>query len=204
MSSRDVRRFGVLVAALVVAAGASVALAGAALPGAIPTDAPSSTDAPSPTDATQRTIDSCGTIDRPGTYVLSSKIENGGNTAISKPCIEITADDVAFDGNGHLIDGRGESHTKGIAVVGAEGVTIRNVAVDDWHAGVHVSEGSATIRNVETYSNTYGVRLENATGVTVENSTVRNNLVGVSAVGEDVTLSDNDISENEIEIQRED
>ncbi|WP_166035658.1 right-handed parallel beta-helix repeat-containing protein [Halorussus pelagicus] len=197
MTSRDVRRFGVLIAALVVAAGASVALAGATLPGA------SSTDAPSSTDATQRTIDSCGTIDRPGTYILSSEIENGGNTAISKPCIEITADDVTFNGNGHLIDGRGESHTNGIAVVGAEGVTIRNLAVDDWHAGIDVTEGSATIRNVETYSNTYGVRLENATGVTVENSTVTNNLVGVSAVSENVTLSNTDITENEIEIQRE-
>jgi parallel beta-helix repeat protein len=197
VNSRDVRRFGVLLAALVAATGASVALAGAALPGASPFEAPSSTD------ATQRTVSSCTTIDEPGTYVLTSEIQNGGETAISQACFEITADGVTLDGNGHLVDGRGESHTKGIAVVGAENVTVRNVSVDDWHAGVLVTEGSATIRNVETYSNTYGVRLENATGATVENSTIRNNLVGVSAIGEDVELSNNDFSENEIEIQRE-
>ncbi|UPV76514.1 right-handed parallel beta-helix repeat-containing protein (plasmid) [Halorussus limi] len=197
MTLRDVRRFGVLVAALAVAAGANVAFAGAAVPGA------SAFDAPSSTDAAQRTVDSCTTIDEPGTYVLSKKIENGGKTAISKACIEITADGVTFDGNGHLIDGRGVSHTKGIAVVDAKDVTIRNVAVDDWHSGILVTGGSATVRNVKSYSNAYGVRVEDADGATIENSTITDNLVGVSTTGADVNLSGNDISDNDIRIQRE-
>lgn len=203
MTSRVVRRFGVLLAALALAAGASGALAGAAGSGA------SSFDASSSTDGVQRTVDSCTTIDEPGTYVLTGDVKNGGNTAISQACIEITADDVTLDGDGHHLDGRGESHTKGINVVDAENVTVRNVSVDDWHAGVRVAEGSATVRNVETYSNTYGVRLENVSGVAVENSTIRDNLVGVSVVGapvdgETVSLSDNDLSENVIGVQRVD
>jgi len=196
--SRDVRRFGVLVATLVVAVSGA-AFAGAAGPGASPFDATTS----SSTDAARQTVDSCTTIDESGTYVLTTNIENGGKTAISKACIEITADDVTFDGDGHTIDGRGVSDTKGIAVVGARGVTVRNVAVDDWHSGLLVTNGStATIANVESFSNTYGVRVENAEEATVENSTVRDNLVGVSAAGGTVKLSGNDISDNDIRIQR--
>jgi parallel beta-helix repeat protein len=198
VTSRDVRRFGVLVAALVVAASGA-AFAGAAGPGASPFD----TAASSSTDAARQTVDSCTTIDESGTYVLTSNIENGGQTAISKACIEITADDVTFDGDGHAIDGRGVSHTKGVAVLGARGVTVRNVAVDDWHSGLLVTEGAAaTIANVESFSNTYGVRLENAEETTVENSTVTDNLVGVSVAGGTVNLSNNDLSDNDIEVQR--
>ncbi|WP_162224251.1 right-handed parallel beta-helix repeat-containing protein [Halorussus salinus] len=198
MTSRDVRRVGLLVATLVVAVSGA-AFAGATGPGATPFD----TAASSSTDAARQTVDSCTTIDEPGTYVLTTNIENGGKTAISKACIEITADDVTFDGDGHEIDGRGVSHTKGIAVVGAQGVTVRNVAVDDWHSGLLVTNGStATIESVESFSNTYGVRVENAEEATVENSTVTDNLVGVSAAGGTVKLSGNDISDNDIRIQR--
>ncbi|MFC7078979.1 right-handed parallel beta-helix repeat-containing protein [Halorussus caseinilyticus] len=194
MTPRDVRTLGVLVVAFGLAGGG--VLATAAPFGAV-------TDAAA-TDAAPTEIDSCTTIDDSGTYVLTSDIENGGKTAISKACIEITADGVTFDGGGHLVDGRGVSHTKGVAVAGAEGVTIRNVSVADWHSGVLVTEGSsATVRNVETFSNAYGVRLENATGATVENSTISDNLVGVSAAGENVTLTENDFSGNAIEVQRD-
>ena len=190
MTLRDLRTLGVLAVAFVAVCGGAV-LTTATLPGA------------AATDASQTQINSCTTIDEPGDYVLTSDIDNGGKTAISKACIKITADGVTFDGGGHLVDGRGVSHTKGISVVGTEGVVVRNVAVDDWHAGVLVEGGSATIRNVSSYSNAYGVRLENASGVTVENSTIEQNLVGVSAIDQDVTLTDNEFSGNEIEVQRD-
>ncbi|WP_170977381.1 right-handed parallel beta-helix repeat-containing protein [Halorussus salinisoli] len=194
MTLRGVRTLGVLVVAFGLVVGG-----GTVLTTAVPFGAATETDA----DQSATQIDSCTTIDEPGTYVLTSDIDNGGKTPISEACIEITADDVTFDGDGHLVDGRGESHTKGIVVADAEGVTIRNVAVDDWHVGVLVTGGSATVQNVETYSNAYGVRLENATEVTVENSTISDNLVGISAPGENVTLSNNEFSDNEIEIKRE-
>ncbi|WP_435181868.1 NosD domain-containing protein [Halorussus sp. AFM4] len=190
MTLRDLRTLGVLAAALLAVCGGAV-LTAATLPGA------------AATDATQTRIDSCTTIDRPGEYVLTADIENGGKTPISKACIRITADGVTLDGGGHLVDGRGVSHTKGVAVVGARNVVVRNVELDDWHAGVLVESGSATVRNVRTYSNAYGVRLENATDVAVENSTVEQNLVGVSAINQSVTLTNNEFSGNEIEVQRE-
>lgn len=157
----------------------------------------------SASDAAQTQISSCTTIDEPGEYVLASDIENGGKTPISKSCIRITADGVTLDGDGHLVDGRGVSDTKGIAAVDTENVVIRNVEVDDWHAGVLVEGGSATVRDVRTYSNAFGVRLENATSATVEDSAVEENLVGVFAINQSVTLTGNEFSGNEIEVQRD-
>lgn len=187
MTLREARSLVVLLAAVALVAG----VAGA------PTGAVTATDG-----ADQTTVDSCTTIDEPGTYVLTSDIDNGGKTPISGACFRITADDVTFDGNGHTIDGRGVSHTKGVAVVDAKNVTVTNFEVDDWHSGVLVDNGSATVRAVHTFSNAYGVRLENASGSTVTNNTVEGNLIGIYTNSEDVTLDGNDLSENEISIKR--
>lgn len=202
MTLRDARTLGVIFVALALAVGSS-ALGGAALTGAVALNGSTSSTDVVQTDAAQTSIDSCTTIDEPGTYVLTSKIENGGKTAISEACIEITADNVTFDGGGHLIDGRGVSHTKGIAVRNAEDVTIRDVEVDDWHSGILVTEGSATIRDVHTFSNAYGLRLENTTGVTVENGSVVKNLVGVYTNTENVTINGTDFSGNEMKFKRD-
>ncbi|WP_135827176.1 right-handed parallel beta-helix repeat-containing protein [Halorussus ruber] len=191
MTSRDVRTLGVLFVALALAVGGG-AVVGAGLTGAA-----------SPTDAAQNSIDSCTTIDQSGTYVLTKDIENGGKTPISKSCITITADDVTFDGDGHRIDGRGVSHTKAIAVKDAEGVTVENVEVNDWHAGLLVKQGSATLQNVTTFSNAYGVRLEQPNDVRLENSNVSDNLVGVYTDNRSLTLDGTKFSENELKIQRD-
>lgn len=147
------------------------------------------------------TVDSCTTIEQSGTYVLTSDVENGGNTAISGSCIEIRADGVTFDGQGHSLDGRGVSHTKGITV-NASDVTVRNVEVDDWHYGIWVHGGSATVENVRTFSNAYGVRLDDAKGSTVRNSTVESNLIGIYADSSDgLTVENNQISKNQIGVK---
>ena len=207
MTLRDARTLGVLLVALALTvSGSAVAgpvLGSTAFDGADRSDAGASTDATSDTDAAQTSIDSCTTIDQPGNYALTADIENAGNTAISQSCIEITADDVTLDGDGHLIDGRGESHTRGIAVRGAEGVTIENVEVRDWHAGVFVSKGSVTVRDVRTVSNAYGLRLENATDVRVENGTVEENLVGIYTNTENLTVNGTDFSGNEMRLKED-
>jgi parallel beta-helix repeat protein len=174
---------------------AALALVGAGSPVAL--GAASSSSAPA-----QNVVDSCTTIDEPGTYVLAVDVDNGGETAISQACFEITADDVTFDGDGHTIDGRGVSHTKGVAVVNAENVTVENVEVADWHSGVLVENGSATVRNVTTVSNAYGVRLENASASTVTDNAVEGNLVGIYADGANVTLDGNDLSDNEVPVKQ--
>jgi parallel beta-helix repeat protein len=191
MTRRHVRTLAVALAALAFLAGGGVALSGAT---------PPTVASVSPVEGAQSTVDSCTTIDEPGTYVLVSDIDNGGGTAISQACVEITAADVTFDGNGHTIDGRGVSHTKGVAVVNAANVTVTNVEVTDWHSGVLVENGSATVRGVHTVSNAYGVRLENASESTVADNVVESNLVGIYADGERVTLDGNDLSDNEVPV----
>jgi nitrous oxidase accessory protein NosD len=204
---RNARTLGVLLVALALAVSGTVSagsgLGSSALDGADPSDPVASTGAEKPNDAAQTEIDSCTTIDEPGNYVLTTEIENGGKTPISKACIEITADDVTLDGGGHLIDGRGESHTKGIAVIDAEGVAIENVEVDDWHSGILVSESSVTVRDVRTFSNAYGLRLENATDVSVENSTVEENLVGIYTNTESLSINGTDFSGNEVTLEED-
>lgn len=195
MTSSDTPTRAAAVAFAFAFAFAFAASAGAA--GVSPGDTSASTVAAQ--DATR--IDGCTTIDDPGTYVLTSDVENGGQTPISEACIEITADGVTFDGGGHTVDGRGESHTKGVAVLGARDVEIRNVAVDEWHEGILVEDGSATVREVNASENAYGVRLLNASGTTVENNAVADNLVGISVESANVTLADNDFSENEIDTE---
>jgi parallel beta-helix repeat protein len=191
MTRRHVRTLAVALAALALLMGGGVALSGAASP---------TITSVSPVEGAQSTVDSCTTIDEPGTYVLTADVDNGGGTAISQACIEITADGVTFDGNGHTIDGRGVSHTKGVAVVNAQNVTVTNFEVTDWHSGVLVENGSATVRDVHTVSNAYGVRLENASPSTVADNTVESNLVGIDADGERVTLDGNDFSNNEVPV----
>jgi parallel beta-helix repeat protein len=204
---RDARTFGLLFVALALVVSGPFftgsALGSSAFAGAAPLVSVASSGAAGSADAVRTSIDSCTTIDQPGTYVLTAEIENAGNTAISQSCIEITADDVTLDGGGHLIDGRGESHTNGIAVLGAEGVTVENVEVDDWHAGIFVSEGSVTVRDVRTFSNAYGLRLENSTGATVENSTVEENLVGIYTDNENLTVNETTFSGNEMRLKED-
>ena len=201
MTLRDARTLGVLLVALALAVSGSV-VAGPAL-GSTASDGADRSDAEASGDAARTSIDSCTTIDQPGNYALTADVENAGNTAISESCIEITADDVTLDGGGHRIDGRGESHTRGIAVRGAEGVTIENVEVRDWHAGIFVSKGSVTVRDVRTVSNAYGLRLENATDATVENGTVEENLVGIYTNTENLTVNGTDFSGNEMRLKED-
>ncbi|WP_192498470.1 NosD domain-containing protein [Halorussus halophilus] len=180
------------VAALVVAVAVAVAVAGVGTAdfGASATDATAATE-----------IDSCTTIEQSGTYVLTSDIEDGGNTAISESCIEIRADGVTLDGDNHTLDGRGVSHTKGITV-SANDVTIRNLGVNDWHYGIWVRDGSATIDGVRTFSNAYGVRLQNAKGSTVTNATVEDNLIGIYAdSGTGLSVEENNLSGNQIDVK---
>jgi hypothetical protein len=194
MTHSDTRTVTALALALALVAGAGVT--GVSLIGG-------SSSAVAAQDATQ--IDSCTTIDESGTYVLTKKIENGGKTRISGTCIEITADSVTFDGGGHVIDGRGVSHTKAIAVVdSANDVTVRNVSVTEWHEGVLVEDATATVQEVDSYSNAYGVRFQNASGRAVTNSSVEENLVGIYVQSENVTLDGNDVANNEIDVKRSD
>jgi parallel beta-helix repeat protein len=56
---------------------------------------------------------------------------------------------------------------------------------------------------VRTVSNAYGLRLENATDVTVENGTVEENLVGIYTNTENLTVNGTDFSGNEMRLRED-
>lgn len=196
MTLRDARTLGVLLVTLALAVSLGPISTGAMVSAHGTISADASTDS-----MAQKTVDSCTTIEESGTYVLTDDVENAGGTSISESCIEIRADDVTLDGDGHDLGGRGESHTDGVAVVDAENVTLRNFEVHDWHNGIDVENGSVSISDVRSYGNAYGIRLENATDSEVSGNEIVDNLVGIHAVDSEVSLSDNDLTGNELPVK---
>lgn len=166
-------------------------------------------------------IRSCTTIDSPGKYVLVRDItnEDGGT------CIEIQANNVQFDGNGHTLRG---PHTHGSAAVAAvhsnelQNVTVRNLHVSNWELGV----GARAVQNlsiigVETRENVNGILVYESTDVLISDSDVADNYFGITAMlsksveirsnevrsdnrsgilvneSRDVTVADNTVNETE-------
>lgn len=135
----------------------------------------------------RKQISSCSTIDEPGRYELTSEITNGGGTRISQSCIEIRSGNVILDGNGHVIDGRGTSHTIGVAVRTSENssnkeVRIENVTVTDWHKGVAFhSAAQGRVQDVSASGNVYGIHIENTRFVLTMNYSSNNNIVDSKA-----------------------
>ncbi|MFH5800801.1 NosD domain-containing protein [Haladaptatus sp. CMAA 1911] len=129
-------------------------------------------------------INSCTTIDKPGRYELTTDITNGGGTGISQSCIEIRSGNVVLDGNGHTIDGRGNSHTTAIQINTASinDVQISNVKVTNWHEGIAFQHGSiGEIHNVSASSNVYGISIEDSHLIVTTDSRMENNLVGIKS-----------------------
>ena len=137
-------------------------------------------------------INSCTTIDKPGKYELAKNITNGGGTRISQSCIKIRTGNVIFDGNGHTIDGRGNSQTVAIDVNSSNSngsVEIRNVTVTNWHKGIafrHSNVGQ--LRNIHASSNVYGLYIENSKLVVTRDDTLENNLIGMKIGGSTLTI----------------
>jgi parallel beta-helix repeat protein len=80
--------------------------------------------------AAQEAVTSCRTLDTPGEYVLGADI-----TGATGNCIVITANRVAFDGNGHRIEGTGAG--SGIVLdAGVADASVRDVVVAGFASGV--------------------------------------------------------------------
>lgn len=171
------------VGALLIA-GALLAGSVVALDGVADSRADAALDAPTGpaplgvgADATR--IDSCTRITDPGTYVLTADVEDDQSTRLSESCIRIATDDVVFDGNGHTIDGRGISDTRGVTATGTN-VTVRNVTVSDWDRGIYYRNVSGgTIRGANATANGYGIDLDRSSGVAVMDNDVSGNLIGI-------------------------
>ncbi|MFC6940263.1 PKD domain-containing protein, partial [Salinirubellus sp. GCM10025818] len=152
-------------------------------------------------------IDSCGVIDRPGTYTLTTDIQDSSDT----PCLQVTTSDVVIDGAGHTIDGdtsaNGSAHV-GVLVEqpGTEPETVRNVTVEDltlteWNTGIayrRVADGQ--VRNNVVSDSITGIQLFGTTantGHTVTDNTVYDTRRGIAIEGTtDSLFTNNNVSGN--------
>ncbi|MDS0281217.1 right-handed parallel beta-helix repeat-containing protein [Haloarcula onubensis] len=156
-------------------------------------------------DAT--TITGCTVIDESGHYRLAVNVSTDGT------CIEITASDVVFDGQGHTInDIDRNAGGNGIEVnVGATGrlsnVTIRDVRLTNWVWNDFGSNGiglrmervdDASITDVTVVGSDHGIRLRNVTGTTITDtavSQVNNHGIYMDRNADNNTLSSNTITQ---------
>jgi parallel beta-helix repeat protein len=110
-------------------------------------------------------IPGCVDILRPGIYYLTQDIIN----SIDDVCIDIQADNVILDCQGHLIDGVGAPASIGILVHGLH-ITIMNCYLNDWYEGIYVVNSfSNSIINI--HGDTVGamVHLEASNDNTISN-----------------------------------
>ena len=152
-----------------------------------------------------RTVDSCTTIDRPGRYVLTGNV-TGAAGGEDENCIEIAADDVVFDGQGHTLSGDGAGH--GVEVNGSENVTVRRLRASNWSIGVfYLGAGNGTIERTIADGNVEGIKLGAASDSDLRNNTAYDNAIGISLGGQSQnnTLRDNAAVDNKwgIHFERE-
>jgi hypothetical protein len=152
-------------------------------------------------------VTECREINESGVYLLQNNIIDSENTT----CINITASNIVFNGQGHTIDGVGSGGTTGIfadnpgALLG--NITLKNVTVTEWHYGVKFGENPAigvensTIVNVTLNSNKRGVVLENTCAhVNVTRNILYNNSAAIYILNSNNNLfRDNYINYSRIE-----
>ncbi|WP_049898250.1 5'-nucleotidase C-terminal domain-containing protein [Halococcus agarilyticus] len=139
--------------------------------------APSVEESASPASSSE--IDSCVRIDEPGRYVLTADIED----STDDQCIQVLARDVVLDGAGHSIDGVDDFPTSGIVAFGRSGatnVTVTNVTVSDWGAGIVYEAASGAIHDSVVTSNSRGFAFTfGAGGIHVADNTITENDQGI-------------------------
>ncbi|MEM4702895.1 MAG: LamG-like jellyroll fold domain-containing protein [Candidatus Pacearchaeota archaeon] len=121
----------------------------------------------------------CQEISSAGVYVLQNNIEESGNGV----CINITANNVIFDGQGHIIDGRKSPKTYGIYSSRKGNITLENFLVKEWETGIYLYQVvNSNVQNAASDSNVYGIYL---------NASDNNNLTEMSFLGNtlDVVIS---------------
>jgi parallel beta-helix repeat protein len=100
-------------------------------------------------------------------------------------CMNITANNIILDCQGHSINGQDVSDTIGINISYAStttsNITVENCAVNDWQLGIYLKNvNNNTISNSIANSNTYGMTLEGSSNNLITNSITNNNSMGFS------------------------
>ncbi|WP_368407784.1 right-handed parallel beta-helix repeat-containing protein [Haloarchaeobius litoreus] len=116
----------------------------------------------------------------------------------------IEADDVTFDGDGHLVEGQSRSGTVGILIRGADGVTVEDVEVREWGNGIELEYKSPGTRNVRivdshvTDNVRTGIRGDDVGKTTIRATHVGDNGVGIHfSVSSTLAVHDTDIYDND-------
>jgi hypothetical protein len=108
----------------------------------------------------------CRDVTTSGYHTLGRDVTN----STERYCINVTADDVILDGQGHTIDGvgatRGSAAEPPVGVyVDADNVTVRNLSVTEWQTGVVYRDAGGQVLDTD-------VRRADLDGVVVDNATV--------------------------------
>lgn len=126
-------------------------------------------------------IGSCTQITSPGVYALNQSIlDSSANT-----CVNISSNNVIFDGNGYTIDGVHAPFTHGVFVA-HENVTVKNLTFRDWNYGIYFVEASnGSISSNTGSSNVYDIYLQSSGNITVSGNNASNTGIGVYLSGSD-------------------
>jgi len=124
-------------------------------------------------------ISDCAILDSEGqTYTLTTDITDSS----ASRCMDITANDITLDCQGHTIDGVDDTGTYGVSVGGSNTI-IRNCILTDWYGGVDVNYDYATIKNCTFSSNIgYAIFLNEHSHNTIANNTFTSNNREISLV----------------------
>ncbi|QLD91182.1 right-handed parallel beta-helix repeat-containing protein [Natronomonas salina] len=142
-------------------------------------------------------IDDCTVVDESGEYELTEDVE----TDQTDSCIEIRADDVTIDGNGHVLQGPGaDQNGTGIDLHSDgdnSGLVVRNVEIAGWSTGLYAG-GDYELEDAVVRDNGDGLHHHQGGAERLENVTVENNDRGMYSMmagtsGTDVTVRENGV-----------
>jgi len=142
-------------------------------------------------------ISSCGVITTSDTYILTQDIIDSS----AYYCMDIQANNVILDCQGHIIDGIGRGY--GIYVVRSDtwaivtNITIKNCVLTNWSYGLYFYFSSSNImKNITVSSNGYGITIYKCSSNTITDSVVNSNGVGLNFWYSDADLIYNNIFNN--------
>jgi hypothetical protein len=160
-------------------------------------------------------ISDCSVLDQEGaTYYLTQDIIDK-----SEDCINIQANNITFDCQGHIVDG--VDNNKGINIISYSNITLKNCIISDWWWGIYIDGGSNfilsniisdsnrngiyihwgynhTLSNMILFFNFYAIQINGGSNFILSNITLDSNLAGIIfSVGGNHTLSNINISNSD-------
>ena len=145
--------------------------------------------------STATEIDSCTDIEASGAYVLTEDLADSD----AETCIEVRADDVTLNGDGHTIDGMGVEDSTGVLVDGFENVTVRDLTVTDWTVGItYRVDAAGTVTDLTATANGLGVSVDDSSEISLAESALDNNGAGARfSVSDGNTITDTTANDND-------